>query len=396
MEEDETITEYSNRINDMANESFALGEPMTNEKQVRKVLRSLYKKFENKVTAIEEAQDLSNMRLDELIGNLTTFEMKLESSGTDKKKEVALNVSCKEGEEQDLAETMSLLAKNFNKTMKKFNKKPYGSTDMAKINDRRSDNWKKVNRMEGTGNNSPLQSKGKSIQCRECEGFGHIQVQCPNYVRKQTKSYYSTHSDEESDSEKEDSKSNVSNFVAFTSVVSEIDSTDNIIHDPDPEAKEEATNEELIVNYQMLYNKWSKLAKTYIINEGVRKELVKEKSGLLRTIVEQKDKIGVLEGRIENMTKGIRMMNSSTNILDEILETGIRGKDTAGIGTSFSPYKSHATRKKGHVKFVPAQGEYSINQGEKKKMRWKCHNYRKKGHITPYCFKLYGKGRNKY
>ncbi|GAA0162654.1 hypothetical protein LIER_18696 [Lithospermum erythrorhizon] len=29
-------------------------------------------------------------------------------------------------------------------------------------------------------------------------------------------------------------------------------------------------------------------------------------------------------------------------------------------------------------------------------MRWKCHNCGKKGHITPYCYRLYGKGRNKY
>ncbi|GAA0154676.1 transmembrane signal receptor [Lithospermum erythrorhizon] len=368
---------------------------MTNEKQVRKVLRSLHKKFENKVTAIEEAQDLSNMRLDELIGNLTTFEMKLESSGTDKKKGVALNVSCKDGEEEDLAETMSLLAKNFNKTMKRFNKKPYGNPDMARSNDRRFDNWKKTNRVEGTVNNGTLQSKGKAIQCRECEGFGHIQVQCPNYVRKQTKSYYSTHSDEESDSEKEDTESNVSNFVAFTSILSENDLTDDATHDPDPETEEEATNEELIANYQLLYNKWSKLAKTYILNEGIRKELVKEKSGLLKIVAEQKDKIGVLEGRIESMTKGIRMMNSSTNILDEILETGIRGKDTAGIGASFLSYKNHATKKNEQVKFVPAMGKTSLNQGEKKK-KWKCHNCGKKGHITPYCYKLYGKGRNKY
>ncbi|GAA0175732.1 hypothetical protein LIER_28850 [Lithospermum erythrorhizon] len=125
---------------------------MTNEKQVRKVLRSLHKKFENKVTAIEETQDLSNMRLDELIENLTTFEMKLDSNGTDKKKGVSLNASYKEGEEEDLAETMSLLAKKFNKTMKRFNKKPYGSIDMTKGNDRRLDNWKKISTAEGVGN----------------------------------------------------------------------------------------------------------------------------------------------------------------------------------------------------------------------------------------------------
>ncbi|GAA0164696.1 hypothetical protein LIER_43690 [Lithospermum erythrorhizon] len=67
MEEDETITSYSTMINDMANEAFALGEPMSNEKQVIKVLRSLPKRFENKVIAIEEAQYLTKLRLDELI-----------------------------------------------------------------------------------------------------------------------------------------------------------------------------------------------------------------------------------------------------------------------------------------------------------------------------------------
>ncbi|GAA0160024.1 hypothetical protein LIER_16671 [Lithospermum erythrorhizon] len=54
-EEDKTITAYSTKINDMANEAFALGEPMSNENQVRKVLRSPPKRFENKVTGIQKA-----------------------------------------------------------------------------------------------------------------------------------------------------------------------------------------------------------------------------------------------------------------------------------------------------------------------------------------------------
>ncbi|GAA0186918.1 hypothetical protein LIER_34206 [Lithospermum erythrorhizon] len=64
----------------MANETFALGEPISNKKKVRKVLRSLPKIFERKVTAIEEARDLIDMRLDDLIGNLTTCEMKFDST----------------------------------------------------------------------------------------------------------------------------------------------------------------------------------------------------------------------------------------------------------------------------------------------------------------------------
>ncbi|GAA0185805.1 hypothetical protein LIER_33093 [Lithospermum erythrorhizon] len=51
---------------------------MSNKKVVRKVLRMLPKKFAHKVTAIVEAQDLTTMCLDELIGNLALFEMALD------------------------------------------------------------------------------------------------------------------------------------------------------------------------------------------------------------------------------------------------------------------------------------------------------------------------------
>jgi len=46
---------------DMANSFDYLGEKLSAEKLVRKILRSLPKKFDMKVTAIEEAQDITNM-----------------------------------------------------------------------------------------------------------------------------------------------------------------------------------------------------------------------------------------------------------------------------------------------------------------------------------------------
>ncbi|GAA0160144.1 hypothetical protein LIER_38983 [Lithospermum erythrorhizon] len=79
----------------MTNEAFALREPISNEKIVRKVLRTIPSRFESKVRAIEEAQDFSNMRLNDLIGNFTTYEMKIDSAEPTKKKGISLNVSCK-------------------------------------------------------------------------------------------------------------------------------------------------------------------------------------------------------------------------------------------------------------------------------------------------------------
>ena len=70
MMEDENIQDYYLNILDIANSFDSLGEKISDEKLVRKILRSLRKRFDMKVTDVEEAQDISNMKVDELIGSL--------------------------------------------------------------------------------------------------------------------------------------------------------------------------------------------------------------------------------------------------------------------------------------------------------------------------------------
>ncbi|GAA0144989.1 hypothetical protein LIER_05288 [Lithospermum erythrorhizon] len=123
---------------------------MSNEKLVKKVLRTLPKRFEHKVTTIEEAHDLKTMRTDELMGNLTTFEVMFESSESNKKKGIPLNESCVSEYEEDLAETMSLLTKNFNKTLKCLNKKPYSGGNDPGVNDKRIDKGWKNSKFRGS------------------------------------------------------------------------------------------------------------------------------------------------------------------------------------------------------------------------------------------------------
>ena len=82
MMEDENIQDYYLNILDISNFFDSLGEKISDEKLVRKILRSLPKRFDMKVTAIEEAQDISSMKVDELIGSLQTFEL---ASGYKKK-----------------------------------------------------------------------------------------------------------------------------------------------------------------------------------------------------------------------------------------------------------------------------------------------------------------------
>ncbi|GAA0160147.1 hypothetical protein LIER_38984 [Lithospermum erythrorhizon] len=91
--------------------------------------------------------------------------------------------------------------------MKRFNKKYFAGGDNSGGYDRRFDNGKRNNKLiggsslNGTQPQQNTQNQGKGIQCRKYEGFGYIQVQFPNYIKKQTKSYYSTHSDDDTDDE---------------------------------------------------------------------------------------------------------------------------------------------------------------------------------------------------
>ncbi|GAA0161776.1 hypothetical protein LIER_18013 [Lithospermum erythrorhizon] len=125
---------------------------MSNEKLVRKVLRTLPKRFAHKVTAIEEAQGLFIMSFDELIGNLTTFEMTLEVTEPGKGKGVALKASNSKNGKENLAETVSMLAKNFNKILKRFNKKPYSGGSTPGMFDERIDRGRKNSKFGGSSN----------------------------------------------------------------------------------------------------------------------------------------------------------------------------------------------------------------------------------------------------
>jgi hypothetical protein len=56
---------------EFANSFGSFGEKIAEEKLVRKIIRSLPKRFDMKVTAIEKAQDISSMKVEELIGSST-------------------------------------------------------------------------------------------------------------------------------------------------------------------------------------------------------------------------------------------------------------------------------------------------------------------------------------
>ena len=112
MMENETISDFNSKLCDITNEAFAPGEKYLDIKLVRKTLRSLPERFAYKVTAIEEAQDVSTMKLDELIGFLQTFELNLKQNKKDKC--IALRVEEQDDKgNTDVDESFVLLIKKF-------------------------------------------------------------------------------------------------------------------------------------------------------------------------------------------------------------------------------------------------------------------------------------------
>jgi len=92
MLEDENIQDYHLNILDNANSIESLGDKISDEKLVRKIIKYLTKRFDMKVTAIKEAQDISSLKVDELIGSLQNFEITVNNKTDKKGKGIALHL----------------------------------------------------------------------------------------------------------------------------------------------------------------------------------------------------------------------------------------------------------------------------------------------------------------
>jgi hypothetical protein len=101
----------------------SLGKQISDVKLIRKILRFLPKSFKIKVTTIEESKDLEEMKIEELVGSLQTYEyflppirkaktIALKASKASKASKKKSRVSSDEDSDID-EDAVTMLAKNF-------------------------------------------------------------------------------------------------------------------------------------------------------------------------------------------------------------------------------------------------------------------------------------------
>ena len=122
MSEDESFDSFYSKLNEVVIGKFNLGEKTEDSKVERKILCSLSESFRAKVTVIEESKDLDEIKVQELIGSLQTYELSLPNQR--KSKSLALKTINEREEAHDSSDEnvvekdVAYLANNFRKFLK--------------------------------------------------------------------------------------------------------------------------------------------------------------------------------------------------------------------------------------------------------------------------------------
>ena len=213
MGDDESFDSFYGKLNEIVIVKLFLGEKIEDAKVVRKILRSLLKSFRVKVTAIEESKDLDEIKIQELIRSLQTYELGLSSHKSSKS--LALKTITKRMddsfEEDGMEKDVAFLAKNFRKFLKMKNSgKPF---NRGKFLSSKGDR-KEFKKKDGKDSQSP-----QGIVCYECNVHGHLKKECPNYLRGKGKAYATTLSDSDSSNyDSEESYDGKGNYSAFMTI----------------------------------------------------------------------------------------------------------------------------------------------------------------------------------
>ncbi|XP_019171075.1 PREDICTED: uncharacterized protein LOC109166637 [Ipomoea nil] len=374
MKDDETIVDFHARVQELANRASILGEPITQERLVKKILRSLPPRFRMKVTAIQEHDGWEKKVVQQLMGSLQTYEMEILGGHETKGKTVTFTVE-----------------------------------DAGAVSD--PDEVKQ----RQTGKLGKFQGQKGSGSCAEC----------PNYLRrkKSMKVALTWSDDDEPETDPGSDPDEISgNFVAFTALKTIVPASTT---GKESEIEEYVSSEDqdlpapsFEVEYKKLYAKWEILVKVnrtlssqVSILENSKKvylSKISDKDSIIEDSHKKeenlKHQLEDLKKELEQLKRKIKMMDN-TSTLDQILDSGRKTSTKYGLGYSGGKDKAATI-------FVKASGPDSVSGADqdipetctaRRQVKFAprknsikvriynpiCHYCRVRGHTKPECFYFY-------
>ena len=147
------------------------------------MLRSLPERFHAKITVIEESNNIDQISLTELVGNLQTYELGLTRIGkSSKSKSMALKAKSSDTDESsddEDSKMKSYITRQFKEFMKNANTKRFDKDwkQSSSSQFKRQDKGKKDAR-DGDQYTVPSEPK-----CFRYQGFRHMKQECPTYLK---------------------------------------------------------------------------------------------------------------------------------------------------------------------------------------------------------------------
>ncbi|XP_058722986.1 uncharacterized protein LOC131594802 [Vicia villosa] len=264
MEDDENIEAMFSRIQTLTAGLRVLDKGYTKADHVKKIIRSLPRRWGPMVTAFKISKNLNEVSLEELISTLRSHEIELDANEPQKKgKFIALkskNKSCAnafQAEEEGSDDSESEEEDEFSLISRRVNQ-------LWKSKQRRFKNFKKPEKGESSKHRK---SGKKKVVCYECKEPGHFKNECPKLQREKPRKKFekkkgmmATWDDSDSYDQESDSEDEQAN-IAFKATV---DAEEEFTSDSDSEEVfSELTREDLVSSLSELLEVKSKLSLKY-------------------------------------------------------------------------------------------------------------------------------------